>query len=155
MEGLRQYVISVVTAALICGVISGLVQDGTARPLVRLLCGVFLAITAVRPIAQMNLADLSDFSFAYAEEAESIAAMGENMAHDSMVDIIKAESEAYILDKASDLNAEITVDMIISDEKIPVSAVISGEVSPYARKQLEDILRTDLGIAKENQKWTG
>ncbi len=155
MEGLRQYVISVVTAALICGIVSGIVQEGRAKPLVRLLCGLVLSLTAIRPIAVIDLADLSDFSLGYAQEAESIAAAGKEMAHEAMEDIIKAGSEAYILDKASDLNTQINVEVTISDEQLPVSAVISGEVSPYARKQLEAILQADMGIAKENQQWTG
>lgn len=157
MEGLRQYVISVVTAALACGIVSGLTPKGTAKELVRLLCGVFLAFTAIRPITGLDFNALAEFSFPYAREAEQAAAMGENMARQSLADIIKEESEAYILDKAAALNTDLTVEITVSDDDapVPVAAVLCGEVSPYARQQLETILQSELGIAKENQLWTG
>lgn len=157
MEGLRQYVISVVAAALICGILSGLVQKGAAKELVRLIGGLFLAFTVIRPIAGLDFNALADISFPYAQDAEQTAALGENMARQSLADIIKAESEAYILDKAAALNAAITVEVTLSgdDPPIPVSATLCGEVSPYARQQLEGILQSELGIAKENQLWTG
>ena len=72
-----------------------------------------------------------------------------------MADIIKAETEAYILDKASQLNVELSVEVTIDEENIPTAVTLSGEVSPYARRQLQEIIESDLGIAKENQRWTG
>ena len=155
MEGLRQYVISVAAAALICGIVSGMVQNGAAKELVRLLCGLFLAVTALHPLVKLDLSNLGEFALPYTQEAESVAAMGENMARESMADIIKAESEAYILDKAAELNAEITAQITVGDYQAPTAAKLSGEVSPYARQRLEKILESDLGIAKENQLWTG
>ena len=155
MEGLRQYVISVAAAALICGIVSGMVQNGAAKELVRLLCGLFLAVTALHPLVKLDLSNLGEFVLPYTQEAESVAAMGENMARESMADIIKAESEAYILDKAAELNAEITAQITVGDDQAPAAAKLSGEVSPYARQRLEKILESDLGIAKENQLWTG
>lgn len=157
MDGLRQYVISVTAAALICGVVSGLVQNGTAKELIRLLCGLFLAFTVIRPIAGLDFNALTEFSLSYTQEAESMAAMGENMARQSMADIIKAESEAYILDKAAALNAALAVEVTVSEDgtPVPVAAELCGDISPYARQQLEDILQEDLGIAKEYQLWTG
>ena len=79
------------------------------------------------------------------------------MAYQAMTELIKEKSQAYILDKAAELDASITADVTISEEELPkpLSVVISGQVSPYNRKRLESILETDLGIAKENQVWTG
>lgn len=157
MDGLRQYVIAVTAAALICGIVSGLVQNGAAKEVIRLLCGLFLAFTAIRPMAGLDLNALLEYSFSFSGDAESTAAMGENMARQTMADIIKAESEAYILDKAAELNASVTVEITVSEDgtPIPMAAVLGGEVSPYAKQQLGRILQADLGIAKENQLWTG
>ena len=155
MDGLRQYVISVTSAALICSILLGLMQKGPAKELIKLLCGLFPAFTVIRPLSQLDIDALIDFSWPYTQEAEEAAAVGEDLARKTMAGIIKAESEAYILDKAAGLNAELAIDITISDAQVPVSAEICGEVSPYARQKLETILETDLGITKENQIWTG
>lgn len=155
MEMLRQYVISVAAAAMICGVVTSLFQTGTAKEVVKLICGLFLAFTVLSPVSKLDFSELTDFRFSYSEDAAEAAALGENLAQESMADIIKAETEAYILDKAEALNAVLTVEVTVSEENLPMAVKLSGEVSPYARQQLQAIIQTDLGIAKENQQWTG
>ena len=83
------------------------------------------------------------------------AAMGENLARDSMADIIKEETEAYILDKAADLHANLRVEVAVGEDNLPAAVTISGEASPYARRQIQAMIANDLGISKENQKWIG
>lgn len=155
MDGLREYAISIVAAALICSILSGVVPKGTAKELVRLLCGLFLAITVLRPLGRVDCNVLEEYPFDFAQDAEAAAAVGEKMAEDAMQEIIKAETEAYILDKATALNAELSVEITVSEDRIPVCAELCGELSPYARTRLEAILETDLGITKENQVWSG
>ena len=87
------------------------------------------------------------------DDAEDAAAMGENLARDSMADIIKEETEAYILDKAADLHANLRVEVAVGEDNLPAAVTISGEASPYARRQIQAMIANDLGISKENQKW--
>ena len=98
---------------------------------------------------------MPDFSLGYMGDAEDAAAMGENLARDSMADIIKEETEAYILDKAADLHANLHVEVIVGEDNLPTAVTLSGEASPYARRQIQAIIANDLGISKENQKWIG
>jgi len=157
MEGLRQYIVSVTAAAFLCGILAGIFRNSASKELLRFLCGLFLAVVAIRPIVGLDLSALESYAVPYGAEAESVAAMGENMAREAMADIIKTRSEAYILDKAASLDLSVQVEIRVSQDAdpVPVSARIRGEASPYARAQLEQILTTDLGIAKENQQWTG
>lgn len=155
MEALRQYILSVVTAAMLCGIVTGLFPSGTGKQVVRLICGLFLAYTVLAPISRGELPNLTDFSLGIPEEAAQAVAVGENLARDSMAEIIKSETEAYILDKARSLQAEVTVEVSVNEENVPDSVTVSGAVSPYVRRQLQRIIESDLGIAKENQKWTG
>ena len=156
MAGLGRYVLSVSTAALICGILTGMAENGGKKELFRLLGGVFLTIVIIQPLSRVDLDALLDLSFA-SRETDAAVQTKEKLAREAMADIIKAETEAYILDKAAALNASVTVEVILEERgtPIPVEAVISGEVSPYARRRLENILQTELGIAKENQRWTG
>lgn len=157
MDGLRQYVISVTTAALICGIVSGLVKKGGAGELIRMLCGLMLAIVVLRPIGSLHPEAFGFGLFPSSWEGESMAAQGEKIARQSMTDIIKSRTEAYILDKAAALEVSLAAKVTLSEDDIPVpvGVTLSGNLSPYARSQLTDVIAKDLGIPKENQLWTG
>ena len=155
MEALRQYVLSVVTAALVCGIATELFPNGRGKQVIKLLGGLFLAYAVLSPVSRGDFSEILDFPYSYEEEAAAAAGVGENLARESMADIIKAETEAYILDKAADLRAEVTVEVTVNEENVPSKVTITGEASPYARRQLQDAIESDLGIPKENQQWTG
>lgn len=155
MDDLREYVISVVSAALTCGILSRLIQKDTAKELARLLSGLFLVLTVISPLKQIDIDLLMQFPLSYKQEAEEAANLGKEMASEAYSDVIKTHSEAYILDKAAALNAKLSVEITVSDAYAPVQAELCGEISPYARTALEIYLESDLGITKENQIWIG
>ena len=144
MEALRQYVISVVAAAMLCGIVVRLFPNGSGKQMGKLICGLFLAYTVLSPISRVDFSKLPDFSLRCMDDAE-----------DSMADIIKEETEAYILDKAADLHANLRVEVAVGEDNLPAAVTISGEASPYARRQIQAMIANDLGISKENQKWIG
>lgn len=153
MEALRQYIISVVAAALICGIITGLFPKGAAREVMKLVCGLFLAYTVLRPMAGAELGHLEDLPFSFSSQGEAAAALGIQMAEESMAQFIKEETQAYILDKASKLGLTLEADVTLDEENIPVAVTLRGQASPYDRSRLERMLTQDLAIAKENLQW--
>lgn len=157
MDWLGQYVLSVSAAALICGIVTGLTETTPAKGIIRLMCGLALAIQILSPLGDLDIQALEEFALSYEADGFEAAAMGENMARASAEDIIKAKTEAYILDKAAAVNATITADVTLCQDglPVPVSVSLRGSVPPYARKALEDYIQKELGIPKENQLWTG
>ena len=81
---------------------------------------------------------------------------GQNMAAESLTASIKAQTESYILEKAKTLDMQIRVEVKMSNDQIPVpcSVTLTGSASPYAKKQMTNMIVNDLGITEENQKWT-
>lgn len=152
---MRQYVLSVICAAAICGIVLGIVRDGAPRAVLKILCGAFLAVTVASPLAGADFERVQSFVFPDELAAERMTASGEKMARLSLAAIIKENTEAYILDKATAQHGDLKVEITVSDDPmpIPVAAVLTGRVSPYAKSQIETILRTDLGIPKENVRW--
>ena len=71
--------------------------------------------------------------------------------------IIIEQLQAYILDKAADLGAELEVEILMPDDGSgqPQGVVLRGAVSPYAKTRLQQIIAEDLDIAKEKQQWIG
>ena len=82
-------------------------------------------------------------------------ASGQQMAREQETQIISRQTQSYILDKAQALGAMIEAEVGLSDERpfVPVSVTIKGNLSPYARQVLENIIQNDLGIRKEDQLW--
>lgn len=158
MDGLRQYFISVISAAMICAVMSGILgKKGTIGSLIKLICGVFITLTVIKPIANIQIEHFLTLSDSYQEDAMAAVMMGEKMTEDTLSEIIKTETEAYILSKAKSLNVKVSAEVTLGDGNppMPVSVVIRGDISPYAKGRLMAIIEEDLGITKENQLWTG
>lgn len=156
MEGVRQYVLSIVAASLISGIVLGFLQGGTLKQLLKMICGLFLAFMVIGPIQRL---DISDFQIPgdAVTEGSLYTEEGEEIAREALVEIIKSETEAYILDKAAalDLQLNVTVRVSDGDPPLPEGVRISGKVSPYARTRLEAAITSELGIPKENVEWTG
>lgn len=154
MDSVRRYLLSVICAAIACALVRGMGEkNGAAGAVFKLVTGIFLAFTVISPIASLKIEELSFFTDGLQEEAAHAAAIGQEMADESMSAIIKEETEAYILDKANQLNADLTVEVTLGEDFQPEAVILTGDISAYAKFRLEMILKEDLGIAKENQQW--
>lgn len=99
---------------------------------------------------------LSEIDLDFQRSAQQAVDQGKEESQKAMAQIIKQETAAYILEKAQSLGAQIQVSVEVSDADlpIPVGVRISGTVAPYAKVQLQTFLEQQLGISKENQRWT-
>ncbi len=156
MDFLRQYIYAVISGAITCGILMALSEKAKIKPIMKLLCGLFLAFTVIRPITRLDLAEWVAVSLPYSQEAAQISSLGENLSSEALEAIIKESTEAYILDKATALNVSLEAEITVyGNPPVPTAVWLSGEVSPYAKQQLEAILTEDLGIPKENLQWIG
>ena len=156
MSFLGKYLLSILACALICGIAMELVgKKGGNAALIRMLCGVFMLLSVVSPLLDIRIGPLTDLTGEIREEAERITQDGKNLAQDQYRAVITQRTQAYILDKAVSLGAEIEVDVSLSEDDhfAPKSVTIRGRVSPYARGLLSDWLESALGIHSEEQTW--
>lgn len=147
-----EYLLSVTCAAFICAILRSV---GGEKGQIKLLCGIFLALSVVRPLIQIRLDSFLPLYDEINAEAAFAVSAGEEYSTDAMADIISSRMEAYILDKASGYGAHLTVEIFTAGEGIPVPASvrIRGHVSPYVKKQLQEIIQQELGICLEDQLW--
>lgn len=155
MDALKDYVIALTAAALICGILLSLVPDGSLRKLLQLVCGVFLTVTALTPLTRLTWPDISGFLAPYNSQGESIAAMGQSMGQKERLGRIRDALEAYILDKAAALNCPVTLELSLDDTGVPLCVRLEGEYTLFQKQQLMTIITNDLGIPGEDQQWTG
>jgi hypothetical protein len=107
------------------------------------------------PLVRLRLTGISDFLSDIRYDGSQYAQQGSQTSKDAVSDIIRERSEAYILDKAALLGADIRVELTLSRDAlpIPVSVTIYGAVSPVSRQRLQKLIRDDLGIPLEAQTW--
>lgn len=156
MDNIRQYLLSIVAAAVIAALAVSLVdKKSTHAAIIKLLASVFLSITVISPWTKIQFDDLSSYFDSLELSAGSIAEEGSNMASKETAAIISSRMEAYILDKASSLgfHPEVTVVLTESPPYTPCSVTLRGTASPYAKNRLQQIILNDLGIPEEEQSW--
>ena len=153
MAPFRQYVLSLTAAALLGGLLLSCVPEGSGRKILRLVCGILLTVTALKPLGQLRLPDLDALTGEYRQQAEAAVAMGQEMARMEAQEGIRKALEAYILDKAAELGLEITPEVFLDGSGIPVCVQLEGDVSSGMRQKMQTIITNDLGIPGEAQEW--
>ena len=150
---MRNFFYSTIVCILIISILKQLVTNSRQKQLIRPISGIFLAIAIFRSFPQINKGSIRNFSGINQISAESYIAEGKKTAHDANETIIKEACEAYILDKAKMLDADIKIEFHLNENLAPIFAEIHTEADSAVQKQLQNILTTDLGIPKENQTW--
>ncbi len=156
MDSIRTYLLGVIAAAIVCGIVTRLMgEKGTRGAMAKLICGLFLAFTVIRPVANLNIGSLTDFAADFSQAGADAVALGQSMTKEALAASIKQRSETYILDKAKELDVTLQVEVTLSKEDIPTATAVrlTGKVSPYAKGKLQAIIQQDLGIDKEHQTW--
>ena len=106
-------------------------------------------------VSRIRMEDLWDTSRLLPEPAEDCLTQGKKAAESFREEYITQAFAAYILDKAKTLGADLSAEITVDKDGLPVFAEMQGIVDEETRQILEQILICDLGITKENQRWTG
>lgn len=150
------YLIQVIAAGILCCIVRQLLGNkGAVANAVKLLSGVFMALVIVAPILNIRIDAVLDDLDQFKTDGLCAATDGENSSKDAMAKIIIDKTQAYILDKANSLGAEVTVEIELTDERIPCAVTVTGKISPYDKQALSKYMESELGIRKEAQRWIG
>lgn len=155
MQSLRQYVIGIIAAAIAVAMMEKLTENAQTRKMIKLVSGLFLSVVLLSPLRNISISSYTAYFDTVQRDAQDTVTRGEGIYRDNLNTIITERCESYILDKAYQLGAEINVHIQCdtSDIPIPVYAEISGNVSPYVRKTLQNMIADDIGIPEEKQLW--
>ena len=157
MEQIKQYIFTVVVAAIFCGSILALTgKKGTIGAVIKLLCGLFLSLVIVRPLTNTDILNFDIYQDFWQADAEAYASAGTEDASHALRSIIKQQCEAYILDKANSMGADLSFEVSLSldDPPVPTEIRIQGNVSPYNKLVLRQFIEDNMGIPEERQLWT-
>lgn len=154
MQQLRTYVVSLTATATLCGVVLSLFPEGVIQKLLRLVCGIVLTIAVLSPLSDITLCEFSFVPENHLIAGENIAAMGNALAGEEKHRRIQQQFEAYILTKASALDAAVIPMVTLDNQGFPAEVQIKGTWSFSGKQALSAIITNDLGILEEDQIWT-
>ena len=157
MDFLREYLIGVIAAALLCGVVTSVIEPkGTIGLAIKLIAGLLLLLTVVRPWINISMDGLIGWTDQLMADGSDHVQSGKIMADEIYRAGIKEQMETYIVDEAKTFGCDLTVEIILSDGEVPVPKQVRmrGDVSPYAKQSLARFLSERLGIKQEDQLWS-
>ena len=155
MDGLYRYVICVVAAALLSGILTRLTQKCSSGEIVRMLCGIFMTIVLIHPIVGKKEMIWEPELQGLGKQAEAISREGIAEAESIRKEFIKQRVEAYISNRAETIGADIQASVSLGEDCVPVSVRITGNISPLNRSRLAQVIVSELGIPREQQEWIG
>lgn len=156
MNTIQEYLFQVTSAAIICGIVTGITaKKGSGASIIRLMTVVFMIITIMTPVVSVKMDHISGYFSQIETDSDAFVTAGSEASRDKITLVIKEKTQAYILDKASLLGADISVEVTLSDDALPfpIGVRLCGAVSPYAKNRLSKIIQDDFGIPLEEQKW--
>ena len=152
MQFLRQWLLSIVSCALLVSFCEQLMPTGTLRKLVRFTGGLLLLLSILQPVTRLDLDVLPLDLDAYREAMAQVQLTLEDERDSALADGIAARTGAYIEDKAAQLG--LTVRAVVETEivggtPLPASVTLYGQEDAT----LAEYIAAQLGIAKEKQVW--
>ena len=157
MDAVRRYLFSLCAAALLCSLVRALAPRGRMKSICSLLCGVFLAMTALSGLAGFALEDVAEELSKMRIAAEEARTGVEIRNREALQAIIKQKTEAYIWDKAQELGLAVAIDVTVAEDAsypYPAAVRITGSFSEMQRQSLTQYIEENLAIGKEQQTWT-
>lgn len=155
---LGDWIRSMASAAIICGVALTVTPSGSVKNVLRVVCGALMTIVLVWPLTGggklWSALDASSYSQRARAVAQGALEEGTNISRD----IIKQELESYVLDKAQSLgmeDVEVQVELRWSSEGCwyPVKVRLSAPTA-LGRQALERVIEGELGVPPEEQEWS-
>lgn len=149
MSALSGYLMRMICAAFLCAVVQCVA--GGSQGIRRLIAGIFLTLTVLSPIGDIELPELDLELF----RADAMAAVdhGTAQAEKMRSDIILEACEAYIWNKAAAMGLEPEIRLTLDPEGMPLSVELTGMASPLERQKLTQMIVRELGIRKEDVTW--
>lgn len=158
MGKIGAYILSIAAASIFLGILQSLLdKKSSCGVLLRLIGGIFLTFTVLKPVSTIDFNSLYQSHWDFIAQGQAISKSGQFRTESDLQGIIKKKCEAYILDKGLAYQTPLSVEVTLSQDELPVPTTVHlhGSVSPYVKRVLQRWLHEELGIPKESQVWSG
>jgi len=156
MEWMRTWLLSGLTAGVICALADALMPPGPVKRVGQLVSGMVLACVILSPLITLDFDAGERWLMDYFVELETWSEELKQEVTAGMKPVIEEECAAYILDKAAEVGLTCTVGITCREEAgiyVPHQAAVSGLNGEMERIQVAQWLEQDLGIPPERQRF--
>ena len=157
MTGVRNWLLSGLTAGVVCAMAESLMPRGPVRVVGRLACGLVLACVFLAPLAQVELPEGERWLEEYFEELDLLETQLGADAGRELKAIIEGECAAYIVDKAAQLGITCQAQVVCEPDEnglpVPWKVGITGELTREEKESLARVVEGDLEIPRVRQEF--
>ena len=158
-ESIKSWISGIAVTAIIISIVQGIMPKGSVKRIAAVICSAALIAAMAAPVLKWSIPDIHKFRREGDDLTRRYMENLSNANFDLNQSIIEAECESYILDKAKNLGANVSVNVtaeyIDSDTCVPMSAEIFSSCSPLIRTALSEYMSDELGIPEDMQTWRG
>lgn len=157
MTAVRTYLLTVVAGALLAEFAAVFFPDGSQKKLVSFVGSLLLVLIVISPAASIKEFEMASVISKLQLNAEEYRTGIEVKNREIQKLLIEEHCEAYILDKAADMGADIRVTVYLSDlgaVPYPTGVRLLGFVAPDTKRRLTRLIEQELAIPEENQIWS-
>ncbi len=157
MEGIRDWVIGIVCAALAAALADSLSPKGTVKKIGAFTGALVLLVAVLQPAARWKDFDLEGVLESLEAEMTPYSDRLERENENLMKEIIAEKTGAYIVDKAAELGfscaARVEVGQGEDGTPLPWSAEVTGNYTPGQKDALVQVVAGTLDIPAERQTY--
>lgn len=153
---MKAYLLRLTAASLLAAGIRRVAPTGGTGTAAKLGAGLLVLLTALGPLGEISLMDAAR-SVAVSTYGDVLTTQTVDRAANSLMDgLISETAEAYILDKAHELGAQMTVEVTTALQEgypVPWSVRCQGDYSQRQMEELSQFILEELGIPGSRQEW--
>lgn len=151
IAAVREWLISVVCAAMLVSVAENAAPPGNLRKIVSLIGGLILLVVLVRPLTALDLRDWIPEYSGYVREVEQRQDELEKDQTRQLQILIEQRTAAYISDKAEALGLTCRVEVECRTDGDSLPRPFGVTVFGTASQELRNWIRQELDIPEERQ----
>lgn len=157
-EALKDWMLGLCGAAAVCALALAVCPGGRVKGVLRVVCGAVMTIALLSPAVGFDFAAYSQSLEKYRLGAETAAKAAADKQDILSRTIIEDELAAYILDKAAALgltlsSAQVSAKWSEDGFWYPYEASLAGAGAEETKKELAEIMESELGIPRDRQHW--
>lgn len=155
-QGVQAYLLSVVSAAMLAAIVQTLLPKGAVRRVSTMACGIVLILVTLAPLRGMDGSAVARAIARFQIEQDEAASGVEVRSRELIAALIKEKSEAYILDMAGELGAELSVEVTVESAgayPYPVFVRLTGHAEAESRRVMTERIEENLAIPASAQEW--